>query len=93
MLGNKYYDEQPKGFIMKYLILLIMIILLSGCGGTVTSEQIEMSEFVCKDNGGVDYIMPRSPPFHPITTVKCNNLNSVMLYNTAYVMGYGRTEK
>lgn len=53
---------------MKYIILIIMVIFLAGCG--VDYKEIEKAECLCKNNGGVRYISDNMFEGH---TVFCNN--------------------
>ena len=56
--------------IVKYTILLLPLILLSGCYNTVSNDEINSSIEFCKTNDGLQYILTHTnanPKAH------CNN--------------------
>ena len=44
---------------MNKLIIALTLILLTGCGGAISSKILQAAEELCKPNGGISYIWYR----------------------------------
>ena len=47
---------------MKKIILVLVILILTGCGHDVTSNEYEKAVELCKNYGGVAFIVPIIKP-------------------------------
>lgn len=57
---------------MKIIMCLIALVILTGCGKSVTSQNIKKAEEVCAVNGGIRDVFRNALDEHLIE-VTCNN--------------------
>lgn len=53
---------------MKILVSILVVMLLSSCGGTVTQDMWATAERLCSKNGGVKYLIVMES-----MELRCNN--------------------
>ena len=44
----------------RYIVVLMMVVSLVGCGGNISSVSVEKAEELCSPNSGLDYIIVNS---------------------------------
>lgn len=56
---------------MKKLLILVLLVCLSGCEGSVTRTEFDLGVKACESNGGVEMVL--ADGVSHVVTFKCGN--------------------